>query len=133
MKYFSETFSDVIQWHIPHEFSKEMAEKSEVVSLLQQTCKMSCLCLCIETTTLLKILICSCGYKCVYTHTHTHTHKVPLGVVFKNEMKNEDMISILAHHQKYVPVEETTESVKVSGKEVPLKKERVRKLLFGGD
>jgi L1 cell adhesion molecule like protein len=32
MPFISHTFSDVIDWHISHQYSKEMARKSEVVS-----------------------------------------------------------------------------------------------------
>ncbi len=32
MNFFKEDFQNLIQWHIPHQFSKEMSKKSEVVS-----------------------------------------------------------------------------------------------------
>ena len=32
MPYFNMTFADVVDWHIPHQFSKEMAKTSVVVS-----------------------------------------------------------------------------------------------------
>ncbi len=32
MHFFKEDFQYLIQWHIPHQFSKEMSKKSEVVS-----------------------------------------------------------------------------------------------------
>ena len=32
MSFFKETYADVVDWHIPHKFSKEMSQKSEVVN-----------------------------------------------------------------------------------------------------
>ena len=32
MSFFKETYADVVDWYIPHKFSKEMSQKSEVVS-----------------------------------------------------------------------------------------------------
>ena len=32
MKFFEDTFADVIDWHIQHRYSAEMSTKSEVVS-----------------------------------------------------------------------------------------------------
>ena len=31
MSFFKDTHTDIVDWHIPHEFSQEMSQKSEVV------------------------------------------------------------------------------------------------------
>ena len=41
---FIKPFADVVDWHIEHEFSLEMAQKSEVVSVLSSLCQHSHLC-----------------------------------------------------------------------------------------
>ena len=38
MPFFSMTFDDVVQWRIPHKFTEEMSQKSEVVSTCMYTC-----------------------------------------------------------------------------------------------
>ena len=38
MKFFEVTCQDVVERHIPHEFSKQMSMKSNVVSLIICTC-----------------------------------------------------------------------------------------------
>lgn len=54
--------------------------------------------------------------------------KVPLGLIFKNENSNDDMIEILTElHEKYLPLLKTTDD---SGNE---QVEILQKLFFGGD
>lgn len=54
--------------------------------------------------------------------------KVPLGLMFKNENSNDDMIEILSElHEKYLPLLKTTDD---SGNE---QVEILQKLFFGGD
>ena len=44
MPYFKMTFSDVVEWHIPHQFTKEMSKPSTIVSNFTNTfCTMSIL------------------------------------------------------------------------------------------
>ena len=39
LKIFKETFADILDWHIPHKYSKEKSKKSEVVSSYYITLK----------------------------------------------------------------------------------------------
>lgn len=47
--------------------------------------------------------------------------QVPLGILLKNEMKHEDMISVLETLHCYVPSRTATESVDISGRSVSVK------------
>uniref|UniRef100_A0A1X7VNR2 DUF6589 domain-containing protein n=1 Tax=Amphimedon queenslandica TaxID=400682 RepID=A0A1X7VNR2_AMPQE len=60
---------------------------------------------------------------------------IPLGVLDKNENKNEDMKSVLIHLHQYVPVQSTTEKVSdpVTDEELDIFIDRFHYLLFGGD
>lgn len=61
--------------------------------------------------------------------------QVPLGVLFKNENKGEDMVDIMTHHHKYVPAVEYVRQVKIpnSPVRVDVQQALMHKVLFGGD
>ena len=61
--------------------------------------------------------------------------QVPLGVLDKNENKNEDMKSILAHLEQYVPVQSDSDIVSdpATDMEMEVFIDRFHYLLFGGD
>ena len=74
MPFFHITFADVVQWRVPHKFTEEMSQKSEVVSILcvyivrytvyiiQYTCRFHWVC-CLRMKTNLKIW---CAYWSIY-------------------------------------------------------------------
>jgi L1 cell adhesion molecule like protein len=69
-KFFKFTFDDVVQGHIEHKFSAEMAKKSVVVSC----------------------------YSIIFTATIMSCNmQVPLGMQCKNETKGDDMVDIMSH------------------------------------
>lgn len=61
--------------------------------------------------------------------------QVPLGVLDKNKNKNEDMKSILAHLEQYVPVQSDSDIVSDPATDMEMKVfiDRFHYLLFGGD
>ena len=60
---------------------------------------------------------------------------VPLGVIFKNEMVNEEMVDIVTHLQKYIPSISTTHEYKIvsTGETLPVQSEQLHQILLGGD
>lgn len=61
--------------------------------------------------------------------------QVPLGVILKNENRGDDMVEILSHMHRYVPVVQYTKSVRVpiTGEEVQVSQASLHQILFGGD
>ena len=64
--------------------------------------------------------------------------KVPLGVLAKNENKGDDMMEIMYHIHKYVPLVDTFEETEVEtesgvtfGAEIP--RSRIQQVIFGGN
>ena len=106
MRYFKETFADVIDWHIAHTYSAEM---SEVVSTF--------------------------NYDNYVTFVmHLLQLQIPLGVLMKNENKYSEMIDIMTHFHQYVPLLQgaTSSDPDVPISNLP-NKETLHPLLFGGD
>ena len=74
----------------------------------------------------------------VYMYIYKHvlvTMQVPLGVLLKNEVRHEDMVSILEHLQQYVPKNSMEQWVTDPDdqEEVQLMLDRFHNILFGGD
>jgi len=66
--------------------------------------------------------------KIFYNIISNSVFKVPLGLLFKNENANDDMIDILTEiHEKYLPVTKTADD---SGN---IEIEVLQKIFFGGD
>ena len=84
-------FGHGIQRHIPHEFSTEMAKKSEVV------CRSRSL-----------VYTRVCGVVSKYCSSY---HQVPLGIILKGEQKYEEMVQVMDILHQYVPTITTTETV----------------------
>ena len=64
--------------------------------------------------------------------------KVPLGVLAKNENKGDDMVEIMYHIHRYVPLVDTFEETEVEtesgatfGTDIP--RSRIQQVIFGGD
>ena len=70
-----------------------------------------------------------CGIYCVFYV------QVPLGILKKCETNHDDMIFILDHLHKYVPITSTTEMVMDPhiGSQIPVEKDLFHRILFGGD
>ena len=70
-----------------------------------------------------------CGIYCVIYV------QVPLGILKKCETNHDDMILILDHLHKYVPITSTTEMVMDPhiGSQIPVEKDLFHHILFGGD
>lgn len=70
-------------------------------------------------------------------HVLFHSTQVPLGVLFKSEQKNEDMLDIMKHVHTYVPMVQstTTATTVVNGtdEEIHLVDQQIQPILFGGD
>ena len=68
----------------------------------------------------------------IYFHTRM---QVPLGVLFKNENKGDEMVDIMAHLHQYVPAVEYTKDFMIPGTSVvaTLKQASMHSILFGGD
>lgn len=63
-----------------------------------------------------------------------HFTQVPLGIQLKNELKHEDMISIMLSLHDYVPTTCHQEEFKIStGDSVTLQKHSFHKVMLGGD
>lgn len=104
-------FEDVTEWHIEHEYYKQMSTKSEVVSTL---CNL---------------------HKNHIMWSLLHVLQVPLGVLNKNENKGDDMVDIMSHIQQYVPAVQYTKSIFLpeTSEAVEVRHARYHKILFGGD
>ena len=61
--------------------------------------------------------------------------QVPLGVQLKNEIKNQDMIDVLANLQQYVPVKSVEDEIvdSCNGEVVKIVADEFHYVLFGGD
>ena len=77
MKFFKESFADVVDWHIPHKYSTEMSNKSVIVSFFLFSSKLKSSLPCLM--------------------------QVPLGVLSKCETKRSEMIEIMTFLHQYVP------------------------------
>lgn len=67
-------------------------------------------------------------FNCLHLLSVLPSFKAPLGLLFKNENTNDDMIDILTElHQRYLPVMKTTDG---SGN---VEIEVLQKVFFGGD
>lgn len=68
----------------------------------------------------------------LYTHANV---QVPLGILPKNENTSSEMVDILSHLHRYVPMVEYTEDAVVPSTDitVPVSKASVHPILIGGD
>lgn len=68
---------------------------------------------------------------------HVFTEQVPLGVLFKSEQKNEDVLDIMKVIHSYVPMIQntTTATIIVNGEDeqVQLIDQQMHPIVFGGD
>ena len=111
-----ESFSaepDVV-WHIPHRYSREMSEKSTVVSY---------------------VIVFFVSVTLLATQKSTSFYlKVPLRVVRKNENKLDEMCQIMDELNKYVPINPITMTIPLpSGESMEHTDTIQHELLFGGD
>ena len=107
--FFSFGFADVVDKHIKHEYSKEMAQKSQVVCI-----------------TLHVLMTCQ-----LYS---LHCTQVPLGIQLKNELKHEDMVSIMDSLHDYVPTTCHEEERRIStGDSVTSQKHSFHRVILGRD
>ena len=57
--------------------------------------------------------------------------QIPLGVLLKNEVKHENMVSIMDHYQEYVPTKSTKELYSDPNSDETI--DEFHHILFGGD
>ena len=103
MKFFEDTFADVIDWHIQHRYSAEMSKKSEVVSN-----------------------VITCGDK-------RHNNSLKISLLMKNKNKYNEMIDVMSTlHEICTCVQTDTSESRLGSSQEPTK-ETLHQLLFGGD
>ena len=94
-----------MQWHIPSKYSKEMSMKSKVVSIVH-----------------------------VYIDNFIIVLKqVPLGVLFHNENKTEEMCMIMKYLHKYVPSKPYKTTFHLPDEDFVCEDYFHHRILFGGD
>ena len=61
--------------------------------------------------------------------------QVPLSMLFRNEIKHEDMVGIMTHLHSYVPTDTTVDECidPTTNEAVPLYLDKFHHILFGGD
>ena len=101
-----ETDSKSVQWHIPSKYSKEMSMKSKVVSGVLHV-----------TIDNFMILL----------------KQVPLGVLFHNENKTDEMCIIMKHLHKYVPSKPHKITYHLPEEDFVCEDSFCHRILFGGD